>query len=164
MALNQRLQRLFEENEILHHVFPHREVYTAQDVARTTHVSGALMAKPIIVHESANRWYMAVVAAPHHVDLATIHRMTGRPKGRLATEEELRRLFPDCEVGAMPPFGWLYGMPMYIDDSFRRHDDIWFQAGNHREVVQMRFHDYEKFAGPFVGEFTLHREESKIES
>jgi Ala-tRNA(Pro) deacylase len=162
MALNQRLRTLFDENEVPHHVFPHREVFTAEEVARTSHVAGALLAKPIIIHESENRWYMAVVSAPQHVDLANIHRMTGRPRGRLATEEELRRLFPDCEVGAMPPFGWLYGMPMYIDEEFRRNDDIWFQAGNHREVVEMRFKDYEKYAGPFVGEFSLHREEAKI--
>ena len=164
MALNQRLRRLFDENEVSHEVFPHREVFTAEEVARTSQVAGALFAKPIVIHESENRWYMAIVSAPQHVDLSTIHKMTGRRRGRLATEEEIRRLFPDCEVGAMPPFGWLYGMPMYIDSEFRRNAVIWFQAGNHREVVQMRFADYERYAGPFAGEFTLHREEETVGS
>ena len=105
---------------------------------------------------------MAVVAAPQHVDLSNIHRVTGRPKGRLATEDEIRRLFPDCEVGAMPPIGWIYDLPLYMDQEFRDHEDIYFQAGNHVELVKMRFDDYEKLAGPFTGEFTVHREASKI--
>ena len=159
MAVNQRLQRLFRENDVPHQVFPHREVFTAEEVARTSHVPSVRFAKPVVVFESANRWYMAVVSASQHVDLGMIHRTAGRLRGRLATEEELRRLFPDCEVGTMPPFGWLYGMPVYIDEEFRRNDEIWFQAGNHHEVVQMRFRDYEKYAGPFAGEFSMHREE-----
>jgi Ala-tRNA(Pro) deacylase len=156
--ISQRLRILFDEHEVSYHVFPHREVFTAQEVADASHVPGVILAKPIVVREGPGRYYMAVISAPQHIDLATIHRMTGRPHGRLATEEELRRLFPDCEVGAMPPFGWLYRIPVYIDSAFRRYDDIWFQAGNHHEVVQMRFRDYERYAGPFVGEFALHRE------
>ena len=162
MALNERLRKLLEGSDIPYLIMPHREVFTAQDVARMSHVSGKLLAKPVIVRETETGWYMAVVAAPHHVDLANIHRMTGRQRGRLATEEELRRLFPDCELGAMPPFGRLYGMPMYVDDSLRRNEDIYFQAGNHHEVVRMKFTDYVRLAGPFVGEFPLHREEEKI--
>ena len=162
MALSERLHKLLERNKVQYEVLPHREAFTAEEVASTSHVAGRLLAKPVIVREAEGRWYMAVVSAHEHVSLATIHRVTGRPKGRLATEEELRRLFPDCELGAMPPIGALYGIPSYLDEGFRRNQDIYFQAGNHHEVVRMRFADYERLAGPFLGEFTLHREPLKI--
>ena len=162
MALNERLRKLLEKNGVPYEVSLHREVFTAPEVAWASHVSGRLLAKPVIVRESEGRWFMAVVSAYQHLDLATIHRVTGRPKGRLATEDELRRLFPDCEMGAMPPFGPLYGMSMYIDEEFRLNQDIWFQAGNHHEVVRMKFADYERVAGPFVADFSLHRELAKI--
>ena len=162
MALSERLQKLLERNKVQYEVLSHREAFTAQEVANTSHVAGRLLAKPVIVREPDGRWYMAVVPAQEHVSLATIHRMTGRPKGRLATEEELRRLFPDCELGAMPPIGALYGIPSYLDETFHRDDDIYFQAGNHHEIVRMKFADYERLAGPFLGEFALHREPSKV--
>ena len=162
MALNQRLRELLYQRKLPYEILSHHEAYTAQEVAQATHVAGRLVAKPVVVRESEHRFYMAVVAAPQHVDLSNIHRVTGRPKGRLATEDEIRRLFPDCEVGAMPPIGWIYDLPLYMDQEFRDHEDIYFQAGNHVELVKMRFDDYEKLAGPFTGEFTVHREASKI--
>jgi len=162
MALYERLRKLLDEKRVPYELMSHREAFTAQEVAQASHVAGRLLAKAIVVRESESRFYMAVVSAPQHVDLTNMHRMTGRPKGRLATEDELRRLFPDCEIGAMPPIGKLYGMPLYVDEEFRSHDDIYFQAGNHHEVVRMRFDDFEKIAGPFTGEFAVHRETSKI--
>lgn len=163
MALNERLRKLLEEKKVPYQILTHREVFTAQEVAQASHVAGALMAKPVVVREAEGKHYMAIVSAPQSVDLANIHRMTGRPKGRLATEQEIQNLFPDCELGAMPPIGKLYGMATYVDDTFRGHQDIYFQAGNHHEVVKMRFQDFEKVAGPFTGEFSLHREASKTE-
>jgi Ala-tRNA(Pro) deacylase len=162
MALNQRLRNLLSAKKLPYEILIHRHAYTAQEVAQASHVAGRLLAKPVVVCESEDCFYMAVVSAPQHVDLTGIHRMTGRPKGRLASEDELRRLFPDCDLGAMPPIGKLYGMPLYMDEEFRAHDDIYFQAGNHEEIVKMRFEDFEKLAGPFTGEFTVHRESSKI--
>ena len=162
MALNERLRKLLEKEKVPYDLLLHRVAYTAQEVAQASHVAGRLLAKPVVVRESENRFYMVVVSAPQHVDLANLHRMTGRPKGRLATEDELRRLFPDCELGAMPPIGRLYDMPLYVDQEFRDHEDIYFQAGNHNEVVKMRFDDFERLAGPFTGEFPVHRETSKI--
>jgi len=162
MALSERLRNLLERNGVPYEVLPHREAFTALEVANTSHVAGKLLAKPVVIRESESRWYMAVVSAREHVDLATIHRVTGRAKGRLATEEELRRLFPDCEMGVMLPIGALYGIVTYLDEGLRRNDDIYFQAGNHDEIVRMKFADYEQLAGPFPGEFTLHREPSMV--
>lgn len=162
MSINERLRKELERREVPFEVLPHREAFTAQEVAQTSHVPGRLLAKAVVVRESEGGYYMVVVAAPQHVDLAAIHRYTGRPKGRLASEEEIARLFPDCELGAMPPIGRLYGLSTYVDEEFRRHADIYFQAGNHHEVVKMRFADFEKVAGSFTGEFSMHREESKL--
>lgn len=161
MALTEPLRRLLEEKKVPYDLMPHREAFTAQEIAQASRVAGRLVAKPVIVRESENNYYMAVVTAPQQVDLATIHRMTGRPKGHLASEDEMRRLFPDCELGAMPPIGRLYGMPTYVDEVFRTHELIYFQPGNHHEVVKMRFVDFEQVAGPFTGEFSLHREDTK---
>lgn len=158
MALSERLRKQLELHKIPYEILQHREVFTSQEVAQTARVPGRLLAKPIVIREAEDSYYMVVVEAPQHVDLAAIHHNTGRPKGRLATEPEIARLFPDCELGAMPPVGHLYGLPTYIDEEFRRHEDVYLQAGNHREVVKMKFADFEKVAGPFTGEFALHQE------
>jgi len=155
--MNERLSRQLELMKLPHEVLRHREAFTSQEVAHATHVSGRLMAKSIVVREAEDSYFMVVVTAPERVDLSAIHRATGRPKGRLASEQEMARLFPDCELGAMPPVGRLYGMSTYLDEDVRRHEDVYFQAGNHREVVRMKFADFETLAGPFTGEFPLHR-------
>ena len=162
MAINERLRKQLELQKIHYEVLPHREAFTAQEVAETSHVPGRLMAKAVVVRESEGSYSVVVVTAPQHVDLAAIHQQPGRPKGRLASEQEIATLFPDCELGAMPPAGRLYDLPTYIDEEFRRHEDIYFQAGNHHEVVRMRFADFERVAGPFTGEFSLHRDASKL--
>ena len=162
MAINERLRQQIERVGVPYEVLPHREAFTAQEVARSTHVSGRLLAKPVIIREESGQYSMAVVSAGEHVDVAAIHRGPVGTRARLADEIELARLFPDCEVGAMPPAGRLYGLPTYIDEEFRRHPEIHFQAGNHHEVVRMKFTDFEKVAGPFTGEFSLHREPSKL--
>jgi Ala-tRNA(Pro) deacylase len=160
MALIPCLQTLLDKNKVPYEVLPHREAFTAQRVAQATHVAGRLLAKAVVVRESDDAYYMAVVTAAQHVDLELVHHVSGHPRGTLATESELLMLFPDCEVGAMPPIGKLWNMPTYIDVVFRGHEDIYFQAGNHHEVVKMNWYDFEKIAGPFAGEFLLHREEA----
>jgi Ala-tRNA(Pro) deacylase len=162
MAINERLRKALEQGNVPYAVLPHREVFTAQETAEASHVPGGLLAKPIVIRLDEGRYCMVVVTAPQHVDLSALHPFTGQKRGRLATEAELAGLFPDCELGAMPPIGHLYGMPTYLDEEFRRHDDICFQAGNHHEVVKMRLGDFEKVAGPFAGESSLHREASKF--
>uniref|UniRef100_A0A832I4A2 YbaK/EbsC family protein n=1 Tax=Eiseniibacteriota bacterium TaxID=2212470 RepID=A0A832I4A2_UNCEI len=158
MALNERLVRLLDEQGASFAIVPHRVAFTAQEVAHASHVSGWKVAKVVVVREGLRNYLMAVVPASAHLDFGILRRMTGRKELGLANEEELRMLFPDCDPGAMPPFGNLYGMPVYLDACFRDARDIYFQAGNHAELVRMRFADYEALAGPFAGEFCLHEE------
>lgn len=161
MAINERLRREIQRLGIRYQLLQHHEAFTSQQVAQSTHVAGRLLAKPVILRGEDGVYAMAIVSAGEHVDLAAIpHR--GSERARLADEIELAKLFPDCEVGAMPPVGRLYGLPTYLDEEFRRHAEIYFQAGNHHEVVHMKFADFVRLAGPFTAEFTLHREPSKL--
>jgi Ala-tRNA(Pro) deacylase len=156
MAVNERVMRLLEQQKAEYEILPHREAFTSQEIAESVHVAGRMLAKVVVVREPSGGHLMVVVPATCHVDLAVLCRETGRPGTVLAGEDELRRLFPDCELGAMPPFGRLYGMPMYLDRCLERASTIYFQAGNHHEVVGMDVQDFIELARPLAGEFCLH--------
>jgi len=132
---------------------------TAQEVAATSHVPGRQLAKVLVVREEGGSYLMAVLPAPCRVDLLALKEAAGRRKLSLAAESELTRLFQDCQTGAMPPFGNLYGLPVYIDACFPRSRDFFFQAGNHEEVVRVGYQDYERVVAPAAGEFCLHERE-----
>lgn len=162
MAINDRLKRFLDQQKIEHETLAHREVFTAQEVAATAHVSGRQLAKVVVVRENGRGYLMVVLPAACRVDLTALKGVTGIRKLSLAPEAEFVRLFPDCDAGAMPPFGNLYDMPVYIDACFPHAKDIFFQAGNHREVVRLRYDDYERLVRPMVGEFCLHEREKNI--
>lgn len=164
MAINQRLQRLLDVTRSSYAVLPHDEVYTARDVADSVQIQGARLAKVVIVRDDTGRDVMAVLPANHHLDLKTLHRVTGRKGFHLEDERELRRLFPDCEVGAMPPVGSLYGLAMYVDPCLLEGEDIFFQAGNHLEIVLMRCQEYRRIAHPYHASACLHRHDVHTET
>ncbi len=163
MAVNERLQRVFDQTWSSYAVLPHTEAYTAPEVAQSARVRGWQLAKVVVVRDGAGKDFMVVLPATRNFDFHMLHEVTGRTGMHLEDERELRRLFPDCEVGAMPPFGPLYGMPMYVDPCLLREGDIFFQAGNHHEVVLMRCEEYEQIARPFYSGSCLHREGSAPE-
>lgn len=153
--LNQRVRRVLEQNWIDYETVDHREAFTAQGVAAAAHVSGWQMAKVLIARDEG-RFVMVVLPASCRLDLAILRRVSGRPHLDLATEEETASLFPDCEVGAVPPFGNLYGLDVFVDACFPRNRPIAFQAGNHHEIVKMAYPDYQWAVKPFVTEFCRH--------
>lgn len=157
MAINERLSELLRQRGVTAEILPHREVFTAQEVAHSSRVSGRNLAKVIVLRDEAQTFLMAVIPAHEHVDVDELKHITGRKGLELASEEELRRLFPDCELGAMPPFGHLYGLPMFVDPCLVE-EDVYFQAGNHHEIVRMRHADFVRLARPFEGKLCLHRE------
>lgn len=159
MAVNDRLKRFLDEQKIEYQTLPHQEVFTAQEVAATSHVSGRQLAKVLVARETGGDYLMVVLPAACRVDLGALRTVAGRRRLSLAAEDEFGRLFPDCELGAMPPFGNLYGLPVYIDACFPPAQDFFFQAGNHHEVVRMRYQEYERLVKPVVGEFCLHERE-----
>jgi Ala-tRNA(Pro) deacylase len=159
MAMNERLKRFLDAEAAQYQTQLHREVFTAQEVAEASHVSGRQVAKVLIAREHDRRYLMLVLPAPCRVDLNALRHAAGTGRLSLATEEELARLFPDCDVGAMPPFGNLYDVPVYVDACFSRAEDFFFQPGNHHEIVRIRYDEFERLARPVVGEFCLHERE-----
>ena len=159
MSVNPRLRELLDRHGPPHEIVSHRETVTAHQAAQNTHVSGDRVAKVIVMHDDAGSDFMVVLPSTCHLDPRVVHRVTGRAGVRLEDERALARLFPDCELGTMPPIGHLYGMVMYVDPCLlENQDEIWFQAGNHHELVRMRVEDYRRIARPFHASDCLDRE------
>lgn len=125
----------------------HAEAFTAQEVAAAVRVTGYELAK-VVVLKADGAYALAVVPAPLRVDLKAVRDILKAKKVSLAREEEFEALFPGCDRGAMPPFGGLWGMATYIDESLASHEQIVFNAGSHTETVSMPYGEYERLARP----------------
>ena len=132
------------EYEILHHV----EAVTAQRIAQAEHVKGRHQAKVVMIR-SGDQHLMVVLPADHHIDLEKVERVLGKTVS-LDKENEFKSLFPDSAIGAMPPFGNLYGLPTYVDKDLAEQDYIVFEAGTHTDAIKMSYSDYEKIVKPKV--------------
>jgi Ala-tRNA(Pro) deacylase len=159
MAICARLRQCLSAESAKYQLVLHRQEFGAQRVAASIHLPGRDMAKVVVVKDEAGEFLMLVVPSHAHVDLAATARTTGRAGLglRLANEKELAELFPDCEVGAMPPFGHLYGLPTYVDGCLRGEPEIFFPGGNHHELVAMSVRDYLGVARPVIGQWCFHR-------
>jgi Ala-tRNA(Pro) deacylase len=111
-------------------------------------------AKTVIVDLDGEK-VMGVVPASRHVDLQALRKLANGNEARLATEDEFEELFPDCEVGAMPPFGSLYGTRVFVDELVTEVDDLCFNAGSHEQILRMDCHDYLNLEQPVVGAFAI---------
>jgi len=154
MTCRERLEQLFRERGVTFQVTSHPEVYTAQEVAAVEHVSGYAMAKTVAVLAD-EKLVLVVLPAPHRVDITKVKQALGAREARLAREEEFGRTFTDCEVGAMPPFGSLYGVPVYVDRALTKDPQIVFRAGTHRETMRVAYADFERLEKPQVGEYAV---------
>jgi len=144
-----KLRAFLDQNQIKYLVISHSVAYTAQGIAAVTHTPGRELAKTVMVMIDG-RLAMAVVPASCRVDLARLKRHLRVDSVELATEAEFRDQFPDCETGAMPPFGNLYGMDVFADQSLALDKEIAFNAGSHRELVRMSFGDFRNLVGPVL--------------
>lgn len=156
MAIVERLQRVLDRVDARYDLITYPRAYTAQQIAHNAHVTGKRFGKVLILRDEVGKDLMLVLPAYRQFDANAVREATGRMGTRLESESELQRLFPDCELGAMPPFGNLYGMPMWVDRCLAREPDMFFEAGNHYELVRMRWPDYARVAGPFLAEHCLH--------
>lgn len=148
-----KLREFLDSHGIKYLVMSHSLAYTAQGVAALAHVSGKKLAKTVIV-KIDGILAMAVVPASSHVDLDRLRELTGAQIVELATEREFKDAFPDCETGAMPPFGNLYDIPVYADVNLAENEEITFSAGSHRELVRMHWADMQRLVGPTIHELT----------
>ena len=151
-----KLREFLDSRRIKYMVISHSLAYTAQGIAALTHLSGKRLAKTVIV-KIDGILAMAVVPASAHVDLDRLRSLTGARDVELATEREFKDAFPDCETGAMPPFGNLYDMCVYADASLAEFEEITFSAGTHRELVRMQWADMVRLVNPMVADLTHHR-------
>jgi len=160
--ITKRVKQLLEEASTRYDALPHPEAFTAQDVAKASHVSGRRVAKVVIASAHDGRYLMAVLPAARRLDLSALRDAAGARQLSLAGDAELSMLFPDCDLGAMPPFGALYEMPVYVDACFPRAGEFYFQAGDRREIVRIRYEDFERLARPIIGDFCLHEQDERL--
>jgi Ala-tRNA(Pro) deacylase len=145
-------KEFLEQNKIKYVTITHSTAYTAQGIAALTHTKGKELAKTVIV-KIDDAMAMAVVPASYQVDLSLLKAAAGTKKIALATESEFRGGFPECETGAMPPFGQLYGMPVFADESLTRDKEIASSAGSHHELIRLSFDDFARLVQPKIATF-----------
>ena len=137
--------------EYTHHTHPN--AYTAREVASAEHVPAREVAKTVVFFKEGG-YAMAVLGADCAVDMHELRMLLGHPRLRLATERELAELFPECELGAMPALGSLFRLPVYVDSRLAGKEMIEFNAGTHRDVVRLRYRDYDSLVKPIVVNFS----------
>lgn len=152
MACKDTLEQYLREQQISFEKHQHPIAYTAQDVAAREHLPGKQVAKFVVVFAD-DQPVMLVLPAPYRVDLTRVAMVLGTQTVRLADEVELQGLFPDCEVGAMPPFGNLYHLPVYVDQRLAEDAYIVFPLGTHTETMRLAYTDFERLTGPAIAGF-----------
>jgi Ala-tRNA(Pro) deacylase len=145
----ERLKEYLDYSGVDYELIPHAPSYTAHETAAVAHIRGRTLAKSVIV-KIDGALAMVVVPATERVDLDLLRHFTGADRIELVPETEFSARFPDCEVGAMPPFGRLYGLQVFVSGSLGDVEEIAFNAGTHRELVQMSYADYLSLARPRV--------------
>ncbi len=155
MAILKKLRELLEENQVAYEVKFHPEAYTAQEVAAAQHIPGKELAKVVMV-KADGKMVMLVLPASYRVDMKKLRSLLDCKSVVMAKEEEFSDLFPDCEVGAMPPFGNLYNLEVWVDQVLAENRSIVFQAGTHVETLRIKYSDYARLVNPKVGDFSVH--------
>jgi Ala-tRNA(Pro) deacylase len=146
------MEQYLSENGVSFEVLKHDQAYTMQEAAAALHVSGKQVAKVVIV-KADEGMAMLVIPAPDRVNLDHVRAALGAKKASLAKENEFASLFPDCAPGAMPPFGNLYDVPVYVDQALADKEHIIFRVGTHRHTMRIAYADFERLAQPTIGEF-----------
>lgn len=149
-----KLKDFLDANGIRYVTISHSKAYTANEVAASAHVPGKSMAKTVMVKVDG-RMAMAVLPAAFRVSFDQLRGAIGAREVVLADEAEFRELFPDCEIGAMPPFGNLYGLPVYVANILGENEEIAFNAGSHTEVIRLAYADFNRLVNPQVLSFAL---------
>ncbi|MBI4971429.1 MAG: YbaK/EbsC family protein [Candidatus Omnitrophica bacterium] len=147
MSVSIKLKDLLDKNRIKYKAMVHSRVITAQEVAQVEHIPGRDLAKTVVIRKG-KEYFLFVLPAPKQVDFSEVRKLFNSHDVALATEAEFRGLFPDSELGAMPPFGVIYGIKTYVDDSLKSEKEIAFNAGTHTDTILMSREDYEKVVKP----------------
>src|SRR5262245_28893711 len=155
MTCNDRLEAYLRDNQVTFETQRHPTAFTAQAVAQSEHIPGRLLAKVVMV-VADGELAMLVLPATNRVDVSHVAVLLDAQSVRLADEAEFADTFSDCEVGAMPPFGNLYGVPVYVDRALAEDDIIFYQAGTHTDTMSMKYADFARLVKPTVADFKRH--------
>ena len=148
-----RLEEFLKDHNVRYEKHTHPVAYTSQQLADAEHVSGYMVAKPVIV-KGASEFAMCVITAPAHLDLKRAAEALNEKEVRLATEPEMADLFPGCELGAEPPIGTMFGMKTVVDEVLKEDEYLVMQAGTHTESVRVSFEDWERVCRPVLASIT----------
>jgi len=151
---SKKLKKFLDDNNIKYVIIRHSPAYTAQEVAGMAHIPGKEMAKTVMA-SIKGKMTMFVLPASLKVDFSLLKKVVGETDIELANEEEFKYMFPDCEIGAMPPFGNLYNMEVWVEKSLSEDSEISFNASTHSELIKMEYKDFEKLVKPKIGTFAL---------
>ena len=155
MQCKERLEQYLRDNGVPFETMTHTQAYTMPEGAAALHMPGKQVAKVVVV-KADGKTVMLVIPASHRLSFAQVRALLGAKKVSLAKEEEFADLFADCAVGAMPPFGNLYDMPVYVDQALAEEVNIVFRVGTHRHTMKVAYADFARLAQPAVGEFAEH--------
>jgi Ala-tRNA(Pro) deacylase len=155
MDCKAKLEKYFRDNRVKFQAMTHPTAYTAQEVAAAQKVKGKQVAKVVMVLADAKP-VMVVTPASHRIDFPKLKGVLTAKEARLAQEEEFAGLFPDCDTGAMPPFGNIYDVPVVVDRALTEDAEIVFQAGSHRDTMKIAYEDYARLTNPTVADCATH--------
>ena len=144
-----RLKDFLDKEGVKYVSIRHSKAYTMPEIAHMAHISGKKVAKTVMIQVDG-KMAMAVVSSPEHVDFSMLKQLTGADSVTLACEKEFEELFPGCEAGAMPPFGNLYGMDVFVSPELAEQEEIAFNAGTHTELLQIDYADFARLVRPKV--------------
>lgn len=148
-----KLKEFLDNNNIKYVTIEHSPSYTAQEIAASAHIPGKELAKTVIV-KIDGKMAMAVLPASFKVNFGLLKKASSAQNVTLADEDDFKDMFPDCDVGAMPPIGNLYGMDVYVDEQLTRDKEIAFNAGSHSELIRLEYRDFERLVHPKVEKFS----------
>jgi Ala-tRNA(Pro) deacylase len=148
-----RLKEYLDSHDVKYITISHSKAYTAQKTAASAHIPGKELAKTVII-EVDGKMAMAVLPASYHVDMDQLKMATGAKKVEISSEDDFRDRFPDCELGAMPPFGNLYDMEVFAAKSLAEDDEIAFNACSHTELIRMKYKDFDRLVNPKILKFS----------
>ena len=149
-----RLKEFLDSRHIKYVTIHHSPAFTSKEIAASAHIPGKLLAKTVMV-KMDGKMAMAVLPASASIDFTLLREMGGAKDVRLASEREFTDMFPECEPGAMPPFGNLYGMQVFVAGILTEDEEIAFNAGNHHELIRLAYKDFERLVQPVVIEFSM---------
>lgn len=148
------VQEFLNDKQVEFAVLPHSHTFDAQRLAQALHTPGGEVAKTVLLRaDNGGQYIVALLPAPKQLDLKKVSHALGGRQIELATEKEIQEHCPDCEVGALPPFGHQYGMQTLVDEGLTEDEEIVFEGNNHREAIRMRFEDFRAIEEPLIGKF-----------